>query len=141
MTRLIASGTFETHLVDFVVDTGSNDSQLWPPFSNRFPQTMKLADAHGAKIERGMNSARTLRFAELPKLIFEIGDSTLTLQPAKVNLDVTEDASTLRDGAFGMDILSRFSSVSFDFSAMLLELGKPVAGGKPNIDTGGEFSG
>ncbi len=124
--HLLASGEFQGQAVDFELDTGSNDSELWPPFAKRFAALVDAAPAHGSKQENGLNGSTTLRFAQLDSAGFAIGGSTLSLRPARVALEVTKDESAVRDGALGIDLLWRMRSVSLDFATMRLDLGAPL---------------
>lgn len=126
MTHLLVRGTFQSQPVDFELDTGSMDSNLWLPFATQFPALVQAARAHGRKQSNGLNGSTQVRFAQLDEAVFAVGGATLAYRPARVELDPTKDESTLRDGAIGMDTLAQVASVALDFDAMTLVLGAPV---------------
>jgi predicted aspartyl protease len=104
--------------LDFVLDTGAVNTDLYPQFAKEYPSLIKELGRPGTTHRAAVGGVFDVDSIFLPELSFRIGGYGMTLRPAPVLQKAAE--SEWYYGSLGMDLLSQGSTVTIDFRTMLL---------------------
>ena len=113
---------YDNRPLDFVLDTGATNTDLYPPFASAFPELIRSATKTDSYKMEGVGGAKYLEAATLESLKFTIGGFPAMLKSAGVLLKPTTNASKLFAGNLGIDLLQQAHQSTFDFKAMTLTL-------------------
>ena len=108
--------------LDFALDTGASNTDLYPPFAAAFPELIRSAVKTNSYKMEGVGGAKFMEAATLKSLKFSIGGFPVTLKPAGVMLKSTTGSSKFFAGNLGIDLLQQAHKTTFDFKAMTLTL-------------------
>ena len=113
---------YDNRPLNFALDTGATNTDLYPPFASAFPELIRSAvKTDSYKIE-GVGGTKYLEAATLESLKFSVGGFPATLKSVGVLLKPTTDASRFFAGNLGIDLLQQAHQTTFDFKAMTLTL-------------------
>lgn len=113
---------FQQRKLEFVMDTGSEDSELWPPFAKEFSGLVAGAGKNDSKTLTGFEGSKDVDAVTLPELRFTLGGFNDVFRSAPVLMKPTVALSNWYFGRAGMDLLNQAESVTMDFHAMTLIL-------------------
>jgi len=113
---------YDNRPLDFVLDTGATNTDLYPPFASAFPELIRSATKTDSYKMEGVGGAKYLEAATLESLKFTIGGFPVMLKSVGVLLKPTTNASKLFAGNLGIDLLQQAHQSTFDFKAMTLTL-------------------
>ena len=106
----------------FNLDTGAEETVLWPPFAREFPAMIERSGQRGTAAVTGIGSSREVESIELPTLSPVLGGRSVTLAPASVLLKATTSDTRRRFGNLGLDLLNQARRTTIDFGTMTLTL-------------------
>ncbi len=112
---------FQGTTLAVTLDTGAQETVLYPPFAAAFPELMKQGKKDEQQLSGFSGNADVASLA-FPSLSFEMAGRTVVLAPAEVLLRQTMGLSRWYAGNFGMDLINQASAVSLDFQAMRFSL-------------------
>jgi predicted aspartyl protease len=118
----IAQLEFNGKKLEFVLDTGGENSELWPSFAKDFAALLKQSGKKGSKTLTGYTGTGDVDVVTLPEVHLALGDFTGVLRPAPVLTKPTVGASHWYYGRVSMDILNQAHTVTIDFKAMTITL-------------------
>lgn len=118
----VARIQFENRSLAFTLDTGATNTDLYPPFAARFPESIRATAKTGSHKTEGVGGARNTDAAILPSVHFSIGRFPVVLSPAGVLLTQTTETSKFFYGNLGIDLLQQAHMRTFDFKKMTLTL-------------------
>ena len=118
----VADVQFENSRLSFSLDTGAEETYLYPPFAAAFPQLMSDQGKKESQRVTGVSSSMQVESSTLPKLQLDIGGYPTVLRPAHVVLGQTTAGSKFFDGNLGMDLLTQPQRTTVDFRSMTLTL-------------------
>ena len=104
------------------MDTGSEDSELWPPFAKEFSGLVAGAGKNDSKTLTGFEGSKDVDVVTLPELRFTLGGFNDAFRSAPVLMKPTVALSNWYYGRAGMDLLNQAQSATMDFHAMTLTL-------------------
>lgn len=113
---------FEGHKLTFFLDTGAEETRLYPPFANGFASFVTRSGKRESMQITGVGQARNVDSFVLPELQLGVGGLATFLRPACVLLQETTHGSLLYHGNLGADLLRQARSVTIDFKSMTLTL-------------------
>jgi hypothetical protein len=113
---------FENSRLNFSLDTGAEETYLYPPFAAALPQLMRDQGKKESQTLTGISSSTQVESSTLPKLQLDIGGFPTVLRPAHVMLGLTTAGSKFFDGNLGMDLLTQPQRTTVDFKSMTLTL-------------------
>lgn len=113
---------FENSRLNFSLDTGAEETYLYPPFAAALPQLMRDQGKKESQTLTGISSSTQVESSTLPKLQLDIGGFSTVLRPAHVMLGLTTAGSKFFDGNLGMDLLTQPQRTTVDFRSMTLTL-------------------
>lgn len=113
---------YDDNSLEFTLDTGATNTDLYPPFAALFPDLMRTATKTGSYTMEGAGGAKQTDAAVLPSLQLHIGGFPVVLKPAGVLLVPTSENSNFFHGNLGIDLLQQAHKTTFDFKAMTLTL-------------------
>ncbi len=113
---------YDNRPLDFALDTGATNTDLYPPFASAFPELIRSATKTDSYKMEGVGGAKYMEAATLESLKFSIGGFPATLKSVGVLLKPTTDASRFFAGNLGIDLLQQARQTTFDFKAMTLTL-------------------
>ena len=113
---------YDSRLLDFTLDTGATNTDLYPPFASAFPELIRSATKTDSYKMEGVGGAKYMAAATLESLKFRIGAFPVMLKSVGVLLKPTTDASRFFAGNLGIDLLQQSRQTTFDFKAMTLTL-------------------
>ena len=107
--------------LEFSLDTGAQDTEMYPGFLHAFPglQREGTEETHKVTGVGGSSQIDSLRFRSLE---FQVGGKAVVLQPAHVLLQSNNSTSSWFAGNLGMDLLNQGQTIAVDFQAMRLLL-------------------
>ena len=108
--------------LEFVLDTGGSDSELWPPFAKDFGDLLKQSGKKDSKSLTGFSGSTDVDAITLPEIRLGLGEFMGILRPAPVLTKPTVGPSNWYYGRFSMDILNQAYAVTIDFNAMKIRL-------------------
>jgi predicted aspartyl protease len=113
---------FQQHKLEFVMDTGSEDSELWPPFAKQFSTLLSQAGKNDSKTLTGFEGSKDVDVVTLPEVHFTLGGFNDVFRSAPVLMKPTVALSNWYYGRAGMNLLNQAQSVTMDFHSMTLTL-------------------
>ena len=113
---------FEGRNLNFVLDTGATNTDLFPPFASAFPELIRSAKNTDSYQMQGVGSTMNMNAAILESAHFSIGGFPVTLKPANVLLSPAGEASKFFHGNLGIDLLQQAHQTTFDFRTLTLSL-------------------
>jgi predicted aspartyl protease len=113
---------FNGRKLEFVLDTGASDSELWPPFAKDFAALVAQSGKKDSKTLTGFTGSKDILIFTLPEIHLALGDFMGILRPATVLTKPTVSPSNWYYGRAAMDILNQAYTVTIDFSAMTFRL-------------------
>ena len=113
---------YEQQPLEFVLDTGATNTDLFPPFAAAFPELIRAAKKTDAYKMEGVGGAKNMEAATLESLKFSLGGFPVTLKSVGVLLLPTSNASRFFAGNLGIDLLQQAHKRTFDFKTMTLSL-------------------
>jgi hypothetical protein len=113
---------YENRPLEFPLDTGATNTDLYPPFALAFPELIRSATKTDSYKMEGVGGAKYMEAATLESLKFSIGGFPTTLKSVGVLLKPTTNASRFFAGNLGIDLLQQAQKTTFDFRTMTLRL-------------------
>jgi predicted aspartyl protease len=113
---------FQQHKLEFVMDTGGEDSELWPPFAKEFAVLLTQVGKKDSTTLMGFNGSENFEVVTLPEIRFALGGFDDLYRPARVFTKPTVALSNFYYGRAGIDLLNQGQSVTMDFHALTLTL-------------------
>jgi predicted aspartyl protease len=113
---------FQQHKLEFVMDTGAEDSELWPPFAKDFSGLLSQAGKKDSKTLTGFEGIKDVESVTLPEVRLTLGGFNDVLRSAPVLMKPTVALSNWYYGRAGIDLLNQAQSATMDFHAMTLTL-------------------
>jgi predicted aspartyl protease len=113
---------FTQRKLEFVLDTGAEDSELWPPFAKDFASLLGQAGKKDSKTLIGFEGNQDFDVVTLPEVRLALGGFADLLRPAPVLTKSTVALSNFYYGRAGMDLLNQAQSATIDFHALTLTL-------------------
>jgi hypothetical protein len=113
---------YDNRPLDFALDTGATNTDLYPPFASAFPELIRSATKTDSYKMEGVGGAKYMEAATLESLKFSMGGFPAMLKSVGVLLKPTTDASRFFAGNLGIDLLQQAHQTTFDFKAMTLTL-------------------
>jgi predicted aspartyl protease len=107
--------------LDFTLDTGSIDTDLYPAFSRTLPELL-TQDKKSMQPSTGLGGTIVRGTTRIDSITFDIGGKTVTLAPGFVLDDTPASAHYWAAGNLGNDLLHQADKVTLDFAAMTLIL-------------------
>jgi predicted aspartyl protease len=113
---------FDGRKLEFVLDTGGTDSELWSPFAKDFAALLKQSGKKESKTLTGYTGSGDVDVITLPEIHLGLGDFVGILRPAPVLTKPSVRPSNWYYGRASMDILNQAHAVTIDFVAMTVRL-------------------
>src|ERR1700722_6631030 len=113
---------YEDRHLQFTLDTGATNTDLYPTFAAAFPELIRTAEKSDAYKMEGAGGAKNMDAAVLKSLHLSIGGFPVVLSPAGILLTHTVEESKFFYGNLGIDLLQQAHKTTFDFKAMTLTL-------------------
>ena len=112
---------FRHSVLDFTVDTGAQNTELYQAFANTFPDLVKSGKRESHKLT-GVGGSANVDSVILPSVTLRMGGHDVLLQPAHVLLQNSSGTSGMFEGNLGMDLLNQAHAVTLNFQSMTLTL-------------------
>ena len=113
---------FAERKLEFVLDTGAEDSELWPPFAKDFASLLNKSGKKDSKTLVGFEGNQDFDVVTLPEVHFTLGGFNDVFRSAPVLTKPTVVLSNWYYGRVGMDLLNQTQSATIDFHALTLTL-------------------
>ena len=112
---------FRGRPVDMSLDSGAQNTVLYPAFARQFPDIQKDGVAEQHRVI-GVGGSASIKSFTLPSLDFQLSGRSVILKPASVLLENNNSTSDRFQGNLGMNLLNQANSVEMDFGSMTLTL-------------------
>lgn len=112
---------FRHSVLDFTVDTGAQNTDLYQAFANTFSDLVKSGKRESHKLT-GVGGSANVDSVILPLVTLRIGGHDVLLRPAHVLLQKTSGTSGMFEGNLGMDLLNQAHAITLNFQSMTLTL-------------------
>ena len=119
---LITQARFEQHVLSFVLDTGAENSDLWPKFARVARHLIRKSGSPGFRTVTGMGGAEKFEITSVPKVVLQLGGESVALQPAHILKAPQKSDREWFYGLLGIDVLRQAYRVTIDFRTMTLQL-------------------
>jgi predicted aspartyl protease len=106
----------------FNLDTGAEETMLWPPFAREFPVLIERLGQRSTTNVSGVGSSQDVDSIDLRTITLVLGGRSVTLAPAPVLLKATTSDTHRRFGNLGLDALNQARRTTIDFRTMTLTL-------------------
>jgi predicted aspartyl protease len=113
---------FQQHKLEFVMDTGGEDSELWPPFAKEFAGLLSRSGKQDSTTLMGFDGVENFEVVTLPEVRFTLGGFNAVYRSARVFRKPTVALSNFYYGRAGIDLLNQAQSATMDFHALTLTL-------------------
>lgn len=113
---------FRDRELEFILDTGDQGSDLFPPFAKNFAKFVAASGKEKYARVTGVDGSTKIRVVMLPDVNLWVGGFDAGLRPARLLLQKTVYHSDLFNGRVGMAIFRQAREVSIDFGSMTLAL-------------------
>jgi aspartyl protease len=113
---------FAQRKLEFLMDTGAEDSELWPPFAKDFASLLSQSGKKDSKTLVGFEGEQDFDVVTLPEVRFMLGGFNDLLRPAPVLMKSTIALSKFYYGRAAMDLLNQAQTATIDFHALTLTL-------------------
>jgi hypothetical protein len=117
----LAQVVVQAHRLTVMLDTGGEDSELWPAFADALPASMSQG-RKGSRDLTGLTGSASLEATVLPEVRVKLGGFEMLFRDAPVLARATVGASKWHHGRIGMDLLNQANRVTIDFRAMKITL-------------------
>lgn len=117
---LVVQVEFGRSKLDFALDTGAVETDLYPRFAKDFSKLVTESGREGTRHRVAVGGEFNLDSVVLPDLKLRVGGLETTLHSAQVLK--TNIGSQWHYGNLGLDVLSQANTVTLDFRAMTLSL-------------------
>ena len=114
----LIEGIYRDQRLSFVLDTGANRSDLWPPFYQAFKQEIEENSALKTEKFRGAGSQREVQAYNIEYIMFKFGGEKATFIRMPVFIEYTTDNSRHFYGNLGQDLVRKFKSMTINFESM-----------------------
>lgn len=105
-----------------VLDTGAAMTEIWPPFAQRFPDTLAAQGKSITATENSFGGKSRLREKVLAQLIVGIDGYDVNIRPARLMLAQTTPNSQRYFGRLGLDTLTSVHQFAVDFETLHLRI-------------------
>jgi predicted aspartyl protease len=112
---------FRHSVLDFTVDTGAQNTDLYQAFASTFSDLVKSGKRESHKLT-GVGGSANVDSVILPLVTLRIGGHDVLLRPAHVLLQKTSGTSGMFEGNLGMDLLNQAHAITLNFQSMTLTL-------------------
>lgn len=112
---------FRHSVLDFTVDTGAQNTDLYQAFANTFSDLVKSGKRESHKLT-GVGGSANVDAVILPSVTLRIGGHDVLLRPAHVLLQKSSGTSGMFEGNLGMDLLNQAHTITLNFQSMTLSL-------------------
>ncbi len=112
---------FRQSVLDFTVDTGAQNTDLYQAFANTFSHLVKSGKKESRKLT-GVGGSANVDSVVLPSVTLRIGGHDVLLRPAHVLLQKSSGTSGMFAGNLGMDLLNQAHTITLNFQSMTLTL-------------------
>jgi predicted aspartyl protease len=112
---------FRHSVLDFTVDTGAQNTDLYQAFANTFSDLVKSGKRESHTLT-GVGGSANVDSVILPLVTLRIGGRDLLLRPAHVLLEKSSGTSGMFEGNLGMDLLNQAHTITLNFQSMTLTL-------------------
>ena len=113
---------FDGRKLEFVLDTGASESELWPAFAKDFAALLEKSGKKDSRKFTGYTGSGDFAVVMLPEIQLRLGEFAGVLRPADVVTKPSVSTSNWYYGRAGMDILNQAQTVTIDFNAMTFRL-------------------
>jgi hypothetical protein len=107
--------------LDFTLDTGAQNTDLYQAFANSFSELIKSGKRESRKVT-GVGGSANVDSVVLPLVTLRIGGHDVLLRPAHVLLQKSSGTSGMFAGNLGMDLLNQAHTITLNFQSMTLTL-------------------
>jgi hypothetical protein len=114
----LIEGHYGGKRLTFVLDTGANRSDLWPPFLTAFEDEVKGRSELRTVRFRGAGSRREVKAYNLRDLVLRISGKEATFPRIPVFTEYTTEDSRHFYGNLGQDLVRQFRSMTINFETM-----------------------
>jgi hypothetical protein len=114
----LIEGHYRGKRLTFVLDTGANRSDLWPPFLEILPDEIKDSAELRTERFRGAGSRREVKAYSLGDLVLKISGQDITFRRIPVFTEYTTENSRFFYGNLGQDLVRQFPSLTINFENM-----------------------
>jgi predicted aspartyl protease len=111
--------SFRSTPLEMSLDTGAQNTILYPSFAHQFPDIASNASNREHRIT-GVGGSTSIQSWTLPSLVLQLGDRNFILKPATVLLEENNSTSAWFQGNLGMSLLNQASSVDIDLKSMTI---------------------
>lgn len=118
----IVEAQFQSHTINFVLDTGATTSYLWPLFAKEFADTVGTRGKKSSRRVTGVGGSVRVEEIRFPAIALRMGAFETFLRPAHILLKQTASTSQWYHGSIGLDVLSQAHRVGIDFKSLFLVL-------------------
>lgn len=118
----VALAEFQQRRIEFLLDTGADESELWPPFAKEFSEVISQSAKKESKTLSGFTGSKNVDVITLPEVHIKFADFDASLRPATVLTKVAAGSGNRYYGRAGMDIFNQAQSVTIDFGAMMFTM-------------------
>jgi hypothetical protein len=118
---LLTEGGREGKRLEFLLDTGNEVTEFWPPFARQFPALMNAGEK-GTEALTGVGATASIPSVKLTNITLTLGGQLVTLDSVPVLLARTTPSSAWYSGRIGIDTLMRAQSATLDFERMRFSL-------------------
>ena len=112
---------FRHSVLDFTVDTGAQNTELYQAFANTFSDLVKSGKRESHKLT-GVGGSANVDSVILPSVTLRIGGHDVLLRPAHVLLQKSSGTSGMFESNLGMDLLNQARTITLNFQSMTLTL-------------------
>ena len=120
-TGTLCRPLFDGKPIDFSLDTGAQNTVLYPSFGDSFP-AVKAAGLPENHQVTGVGGSIHIDSISIPSLTLTVGGRPVVLKPAHLLLHDNNSTSNRFAGNLGMDLLNQARDVEIDFQSMTLTL-------------------
>ena len=114
----LIEGIYRGQRMTFVLDTGANRSDLWPPFYQTFKQEIEENSTLKTEKFRGAGSQREVKAYNVENVLFKFAGENATFMRIPVFIEYTTDNSRYFYGNLGQDLVRKFQSMTINFESM-----------------------
>jgi predicted aspartyl protease len=118
----VALAEFQQREIEFLLDTGADESELWPPFAKEFSEVMSQSSKKESKTVSGFTGSKDVDVITLPEVQIKFAGFDASLRPATVLTKVAAGSGNRYFGRAGMDIFNQAQTVTIDFGAMMFTM-------------------
>ncbi len=118
----VALVEFKRKLLPVIFDTGSEETEIWPPFAKQFSDVIDTSGTSSTKIEKGFGGKSQIPEKVIPEMMLRVGGFDAHLHPAHVLLGYTTPNSGWYYARLGVDVLNLAQEVTIDFESLRLTL-------------------